>query len=191
MLTIENSTYEDWKDFFNKRLTSNEEFIMTHLSTKGNTEKEVYTQQIGNPLTTIEVSYLSRTSLIYIQILNPDTPGHNRQQEIEHFYKYSFSNDKTYGDPGLDFDIDNLKAIDRVLTNGLRGKEELFYKNGKLIKSKLSLQYGVYTQDYSFTCTYRFSDDNFLIRQLKQLFGLKDKYDIREVNLPSIFGGLK
>lgn len=191
MLKIENSTYEDSKDFFKKRLTNSKQFLLTHSSTKGDTDKEVYTQQIGNPLTTIELGYLSRTSLIYIQIFNPDTPGHNRQQEIEHFYKYSFSDDQTYGDPGLDFDIDNLTTINRLLTQGLQGKETSFYKNGRLIKSKLSLTYGVYTQDYSFNFTYRFNDSNFLVRQLKKLFGVKDNYEIKEVSLQSVFGGLK
>jgi hypothetical protein len=191
MLTIENSAFQDWKDFFNKRLTIRNHFMLTHSSMKGDTDIEVYTQQVNDLLTTIEIGYLSKESLIYLHIFHPDTPGHNKQQQIEHFYKYSFSNDKTYGGPGLDFDIDNLNAINRLLTNGLKGKETLYYRNGRLIKSDISLTYGVYTSDYSFNFTYHFNDNIAPVRLLKRLFGVGDKYEVRNVNLESIFSGLK
>ena len=42
-------------------------------------------------------------TLLSLKILNPKTPGKNKQQENEYFYKYSFDNEKQYGGPGLEF----------------------------------------------------------------------------------------
>ncbi len=128
--------------------------------------------------------------MIYLQILNPETPEHDKQQEIEHFYKYSFLNNNSYRDAGLDFENTNIEAINRLLTHGLKGEETVYYNNGTIIKSTLSLKYSTYLQ-YLFCQTYRFNDTILLVRLFKPLFGIKKKYEIKRVNLELIFGGLK
>ena len=103
--------YEDWNDYFKKRLVESGTFLLYQSYSKGDADIEIYSALKGNPKTTIEVGYFSPMTLIYINILNPETPGKNMQQEIEHLYKYEFDEEKQYGPPGLDFEeINNSTA---------------------------------------------------------------------------------
>jgi hypothetical protein len=182
-------SFLNWKDFFRKRLIESDFFSLTQSLTSGSTYIEIYASKKGDLQTTIEVGYLSDITLIYLNILNPNTPGHNRQQLIEHFYKNEFPSNESYGDPGLDFNEQNLEALYRQLSLGLNGKETLYYKNGKLIKSILTLTYGTHTQTSSIF-THYFTNVPFPVRLFKNLIGEKEKYDIKEVDLRLVFGGI-
>jgi hypothetical protein len=189
MITDENNTFLNWEDFFHKRLTRNGRFILDKTYSKGDTDMEIYTSQKGDLQTTIEVGYLSDVNLMYLNILNPNTPGHNRQQLMEYFYRYQFSPDKSYGGPGLEFNRENITALSARLSQGLQGKEILYYKNGTLIKSELRIIYGDYDQ-YPSNYRYRFKDSPFPIRVLRKLLGIKEKYEVKEVDLNQVFEGI-
>jgi hypothetical protein len=115
--------YEDWKDFFTKRLIDTGAFRLADTFSKGDADIEIYSALRGNPETFIKVGYFSPITLIYIEILNPSTPGKNRQQEIEHLYKYEFDNEKQYGPPGLDFNEINVHGIGNLLDQGFNGRQ--------------------------------------------------------------------
>src|SRR5690349_11509182 len=130
-MPITQQLYEDWKDFFAKKLLSTGDFSLTNTYSKGDTDVEIYSALKNNLETTIEVGYLSSMTLIYLHIFNPQTPGKNRQQEIEHLYKYEFDAEKQYGPPGLDFDEINILGISNYLDQGFNGKEMVYYINNK------------------------------------------------------------
>lgn len=88
-------SYEDWKDFFTKRLVDSGAFGLSETFSKGDTDIEIYSALRHNLETIIQVGYFSPMTLIYIHIFNSATPGKNRQQEIEHLYKYEFDEKKT------------------------------------------------------------------------------------------------
>jgi hypothetical protein len=143
----------------------------------------------GNPNTTIEVGYFSSMTLIYLHIFNPETPGKNRQQEIEHLYKYEFDSKKQYGPPGLDFNEINVKGISNYLNQGFNGNENVHYKNGKLIKSKVTTSY--YPDSPQNTITYHFNAEPLYKRLINKILGRRDQYDeIKHIDLQNIFSGL-
>ncbi|HEY6505612.1 MAG TPA: hypothetical protein VIZ28_16670 [Chitinophagaceae bacterium] len=143
----------------------------------------------GNLNTTIEVGYFSPVTLIYIHILNPETPGNNRQQEIEYLYKYEFDSEKQYGPPGLDFDETNVQGISSYLNQGFNGEEVIYYKNGKPIMSKLTTSY--YPDSSKSSITYHFNNEPLYKQLLNKILRKKKQYDeIRHIDLRNIFGGL-
>jgi hypothetical protein len=181
--------YEDWKDFFTKRLIDTGAFRLADTFSKGDADIEIYSALRGNPETFIKVGYFSPITLIYIEILNPSTPGKNRQQEIEHLYKYEFDNEKQYGPPGLDFNEINVHGIGNLLDQGFNGSETIYYRNGKPFKSRLTTSY--YPDSPQTTITYHFQADPIFKQLLDKIFGRHNKYDeIRTVNLRDVFSGL-
>ena len=183
-------SYEDWRDFFTKQLLETGNFDLSNTDSKGNTDIEIYTALKGDPGTTIHVGYFSSMTLIYIHILNPETPGNNRQQEIEYLYKYSFDPEKQYGPPGLEFNETNIQGISNYLNKGFNGLETVYYRKNKLIKSRLTLRDD--PDSPGFTVTYHFNEKPFLIRLFKKLFHTKEEYDeIRNIDLRTVFEGLK
>ena len=128
-------------------------------------------------------------TLIYVHIFNPRTPGKNRQQEIEHLYKYEFDAEKQYGPPGLDFDEINIQGISNLLDQGFNGQETVYYRNGQPVKSKLTTSY--YPDSPERTITYHFHSESIFGRLLERILGRKDKYDkIETINLQDVFIGL-
>ena len=183
-------SYEDWRDLFKKKLSDTGHFNLSNTYSKGDADTEVYSALKHNPNTTIEIGYLSSMTLIYLHIFNPETPGKNRQQEIEHFYKYEFDPEKQYGPPGLEFNEINVKGISNYLDQGFNGLETVYYRKGKPIKSRVTTSY--YPDSPTHTLTYHFTEDPFYMRLVKKLFFKKEKYDeIRNVDLKNVFGGLK
>ncbi len=182
-------SYEDWKDFFTKRLVDTGAFRLFESNSKGSTDIEIYSALTGNLGTEIQVGYFSPLTIIYVNIFNPMTPGKNRQQEIEHFYKYEFDEEKQYGPPGLDFNEVNVKGISNYLDQGFNGSETVYYHNGKPVKSKLTTSY--YPDSQTSTMIYHFHTEPFLKRVFNRLLGRQIKYEeIRTINLKDIFGGL-
>ena len=183
-------SYEDWRDFFAKKLSDTGYFNLSNTYSKGDTDVEIYSALKGNPNTTIRVGYFSSMTLIYINIFNPETPGKNRQQETEHFYKYDFDAEKQYGPPGLEFNEININGISNYLDEGFNGLETVYYRKNKPVKSRVTTS--CYPDSPSFTITYDFNQDTFLVRVLKKFSFIKEEYDeIRNVDLRNIFGGLK
>jgi hypothetical protein len=181
--------YEDWKDFFTKRLVDTRAFRLSEAFSKGDTDIEIYSALRGNPDTTIEVGYFSPMALIYIHIFNPSTPGKNRQQEIEHLYKYEFDAEKQYGLPGLDFNEINVQGISNHLDQGFNGYETIYYRKGKPVKSKLTTSY--YPDSPQSTITYHFHQERLFKRLLNKFLKGNEKYDeVKNVDLRNIFGGL-
>lgn len=182
-------SYQDWRDFFTKKLLDTGLFSLTQTFSKGNTNVEIYSTLKGNPNTTIQVGYFSAMTLIYINIFNPETPGKNRQQEIEHLYKYEFDSEKQYGPPGLDFNEINIKGISNYLDQGFNGNEAVYYKKGKPIKSRLTTSY--YPDSPPSTITYYFNASPIYKRLLTKILGRGDQYDeIKHIDLRNIFSGL-
>ncbi len=182
-------SYEDWKYFFIKRLVHTGAFRLSNTFSKGNTDIEIYSALRDNPNTTIKVGYFSPITLIYIHILNPNTPGKNRQQEIEHLYKYEFDAEKQYGPPGLDFEEINIRGISNYLDQGFSGNETVYYRNGRPVKSRLTTSY--YQDSPRSTITYHFHTDPIFRRLLNKIVGRKSEYDeIKTVKLRDVFGGL-
>jgi hypothetical protein len=182
--------FSDWNDFFTKRLVDTGAFRLSEVSAKGDTTIEIYTALTGHPDTVIEVGYFSPMTIIYVHIFNPLTPGKNRQQEIEHLYKYEFDEVKQYGPPGLDFTDINVQGISNYLDEGFNGNETVYYHHGKTVRSVLTTSY--YPDSLVRTMTYHFHEPPFIKRILNRMFGRQKQYDdIRTVSLNEIFGGLK
>lgn len=182
-------SYEDWKDFFTKRLVDTGAFRLSKAFSKGDTDIEIYTALTGNPDTEIQVGYFSPMTIIYVYIFNPLTPGKNRQQEIEHFYKYEFEKEKQYGPPGLDFNEENVQGISNYLDQGFNGNETVHYRNGRPVKSRLTTSY--YPDSPTSTITYSFHEEPFFKRVLNKLLGRQSRYEeTKTIDLKDIFGGL-
>lgn len=188
MLNLPQS-YDDWKDFFTKRLVETGSFRLSETFTKGDTDVEIYSALRGNPDTTIQAGYFSPTTLIYIHIFNPATPGTNRQQEIEHLYKYEFDAEKQYGPPGLDFNEINVQGISNLLDQGFNGTETVYYRKGKPVKSRLTTSY--YPDSPQRTITYQFHQEPFFRRLLSKIKGQNSEYDeMKTIDLKNVFSGL-
>jgi len=184
------SQYEDWKHFFTKKLLDSGEFFLLKTTSKGDTEIEIYSAIKGNPDTTIAVGYFSPMTIIYVHILNPATPGKNRQQELEHLYTYEFDLKKQYGPPGLDFNEINVKGINNHLEQGFNGNETVYYRNGMLVFSRLTTSY--YPDSPKTTTSFRFTKEPLINHLFKKLLGIRDRYDeVKNIDLSSVFKGLR
>lgn len=187
-MTHTSQPYEDWKDFFTKKLVNTGLFILSSSSSKGDTDIEIYSALKDDLNTIIKVGYFSPMTLIYMHFLNPETPGKNRQQEIEHLYKYEFDEEKQYGQPGLDFNEMNIQGISNYLEQGFNGSEIVYYKKGKPVKSRLTTSY--YPDSPKNTITYHFAEEPIYKRLHKKIIGIKDQYDqVKVIDLNKVFKG--
>lgn len=182
-------SYKDWKDFFTKKLLHTGQFSLSQQFSKGDTDIEIYSALKGDPHTTLEVGYFSAMSLIFIHILNPATPGKNRQQEMEHLYKYEFDKEKQYGPPGLEFNEMNVQGINNYLRQGFNGTEIVYYRKQKPVKSTLTTSY--YPDSPKNTVNYYFQKDPVYRRLFNILTGQNNHYDeVKTIDLRNIFSGL-
>ena len=181
--------FEDWRDFFSKTLVDSGAFVFFNSQVRGDQDIEIYKSITGDLHTTIEVSYFSSMTLLYVYILHPDTPGNNQRQRAEYLYKYEFHPEKDYGGPGLDFESINVSGIDNLLKQGLHGTEKTFYNKGKLIHSELITSY--FPDSPRFTRKYIFDKRSFWLRLISFITGSKNKYDeVKVVNLRDVFKGV-
>jgi hypothetical protein len=184
-----NKIYKNWKEFIYANMTKGNQFGLDKSFRKGETDIEIYRQQVNDKETTLEIGYLSGDRLIYLHTFNDKTPGLNKNQ-FEYFNEHDFSENESYGIPGLEFTETNQQAILDQLKQGLDGKEIIYTKQGKLTHSKLTIIYDNEKRN-SFTHTYRFDNISIWAR-LKKLFNKQvDIYETKEINLKEIFGGLK
>mgnify|MGYP003575155613 CR=1 FL=1 len=129
--------YVDWKDFFNKKLTSFELFHLNGHRKIGKITVEFFVSSLPGCKTTIHVGYESVQRLRFLRILNPFTPGLNNQQEKLNFTKNDFYPHLEQKGEGLEFDFYNLRGIDEYLSQGFEGSEVVYLRNGKPVKSIL------------------------------------------------------
>ena len=180
----------NWQDYLKNLLTQNGQFKLFDTTQKNQTTLEFYNQQLGDRETLIKIGYISDNRLITLDITNPKTPGHNADQ-IEYFYDTDFDESKKFGlsKVGLPFNEVNLSAIERILKSGLNGRESKYFLKDKLQFSKISKP--ICDKQEPYTWTHYFSDKNFWIRLLKKIVRPNQKYIIEEIDLTSIFGGVK
>lgn len=182
--------FEDWRDFFSKKLVLNGAFVLSESRVEGNVDKEIYKALTGDLWTTIEVGYFSSMTLLYVYIFHPNTPGNNRRQREEYFYRYEFHPEKQYGGPGLGFEEMNVQGIANLLSQGFHGSEKIFYKNGKPERSELTTSY--YPDTPCFTRNYNFNKEPFYRQLLNKITGKEERYDeVRIINLRDVFCGVK
>ena len=184
-----NDKYKNWKEFINLTLTKNNQFRLDNSFQKNQTDIEIYRQQIGDTETTLKISYLAGDRLISIDTFNDKTPGLNKNK-IEYFNEHDFSETKSYGKPGLEFNEVNQQGVLDQLSKGLSGIEIVYLKDGKPSFSKLTICHDN-DENNSFTHTYNFENISVWTR-LKSMFSKVDNnYQTIEINLKDIFGGLK
>jgi len=140
MIKISECEYYSWQEYFRTTFELTRKYRRIELGRHGDTIKERYIPTDNSDKTEICIGYLE-DKLIDWKFENPLTPGFNRQQDLEYFYRYDFTPDKYYGSPGLEFIEMNLLAIDRQLKEGLSGREVQYFKAGQLIKSKVYIDY--------------------------------------------------
>ena len=181
---------KDWRTYFKSRLTDNGQFIFENESHRGETDTLIFKSTDTDSLTTIRVGILDNGDLITFEIHNPRTPGFNEQQKREYFYKYDFHPNESYGDPGLEFIQMNIDHFDKLLKEGLKGKEIQYFKDGQLVKSEV-FQFYADNGDNDFGTTIKFEKKG-IWRSLLDKFKSKDElYDYqKEIQLREIFHGL-
>lgn len=190
MIHLNGHNYKNWQDYIEKKFESTKKYERVEEKPSEQTIGEKYVPLNKNDKTVIKVGYLDDT-LIYWKFENPLTQGYNKQQELEYFYRYSFTPGKSYGPPGLEFIDTNIQAIDKQLEKGLMGKEVQYYKKGLLIKSKVYIYYDG-NQD-TLPITIYFTKTSAWRKFLDFFSGTNKEADmqIEEIDLSTIFGGIK
>ena len=173
----------NWKSYFKEELKEKRNFFLKNISHSGYTELLIFEDFTKKSLTEIHISILENNDLISFEIINPITPGFTKKQEQEYFYKYDFDENRSYGNPGLEFSNLNKNHFNQLLKNGLKGKEVQYYKNKKIIKSEVYVQYGEIKENIIPTIIH------FQKRKFWRFFLTKTNYDEeRTIKLESIFG---
>lgn len=181
----------DWKNYFKTRLTDKGQFILEKENRHGDVDLLIFKSADNRTPTIIEVGILTNGYLITTEFVNPRTPGFTKQQRLEFFYRYSFHPTDTYGDPGLEFVDYNINHFDKLLKEGLKGKEVQYFKRGQLIKSEIFQFYADNGND-NYGTTIKFQEKG-LIKRILDLFKTdKDLYDDKkEIELKEIFNGVE
>ncbi len=181
-------SYQNWKEFFSDKFEESGKYSLVQKDLNGYGLMEKYVSVDVNHKTEIKIGYLY-DELLYLKFENPLTKGFNKQQEIEYFYRYDFTEGKSYGNPGLEFIDNNINVIEKQLSEGLRGKEIQYMNNGEHVKSEIIIFYN--DQKEAYPNTIHFVKRGFWWKIL-DLFS-KDKIDeleLKEINLNEIFKGL-
>ncbi|HZY81127.1 MAG TPA: hypothetical protein VFE50_16500 [Cyclobacteriaceae bacterium] len=180
---------KDWKAYFKTRLTKTGMFILDSSSRHGQTEILTFKNFNLDKRTTIQLGILDNGDLITFEIHNPLTPGFSKQQKREYFYKYSFHPTESYGDPGLEFIQLNIDHFEKLLTEGLNGKEIQYFKNGRLMRSDVFQ--GLTESGDDFGITIQFQKEGFWKRILDTFKSKGHLYDSqKEIELKEIFDGV-
>lgn len=180
---------KDWRTYFEERLTKNGRFILENETSKGEMDLLMFKDSADNQ-TIIKIGLLNNGDLITFEIHNPRTPGFSEQQKREYLYKYSFHPNESYGGPGLEYIQLNIDHFDKLLKEGLKGKEIQYFKDGELKKSEV-FQFYAQNGDDEFGTTIQFEKKG-LWNKLKDLFKSNEELydDKKEVELREVFHGL-
>ena len=181
----------NWKTYFKARLTEKGRFVLEKEYRHGDTELLVFKCTNNDNSTKIEIGLLDNGDLISIEFDNPRTPGYTEQQRVEFFYKYSFHPSESYGNPGLEFVDYNINHFDKLLREGLKGKEVQYFKRGQLMKSEI-FQFYADNGDVDFGTTIKFQEKGLFKRILDLFKADKELYDDKkEIELKEIFNGIE
>jgi hypothetical protein len=188
MINLNDIDFKNWRDYFGKTFAKSLKYDRIEEQINNQTEFEKYIPKDKNNKTQIRIGYLDET-LIFWRFENPIAIGYNKQQDTEHFYQYDFTPNKSYGNPGLEFNEINLKVIDKLLKTGLKGKELQFYKSNKLIKSEIYVDYNDTKTKYPNVVYF---EKRSLLTKIIQLFvgKKKNEFKTKEINLKDIFSGI-
>jgi hypothetical protein len=184
---IKSGTFDNWTALFNSKFLDSGKFEKLSNSTKEKTEIEVFRLkgETGEQLTSIEIGYLE-DRLFYLYISNPKIPGYMKFQEGEFFNRNDFTEGKSKGEPGLEFNEVNVKGILNEFKKGLQGRERHYLKGGKI--SKIELYPFPEKPDLSYT--YDLEKEGPL-EKFKDFFSKAGKNpETREINLNDIFSGI-
>ncbi|WOD42265.1 hypothetical protein [Hwangdonia lutea] len=179
---------KDWKEFINRILIDSGQFDNPTFELVNETEIETFKSTDKNSLTEIQVGYfLKENKLIYLHIYNPTVPGYNEYVFSEYFYKYDFTPDESYGEPALEYNERNRNGVLSILTSELKGKEVQIIKDKKILKSKLYIS----ENSPNFYLSYDFTKRGFWNKLFGQKIHNMDGIEIREIELNTIFRGIK
>ena len=172
-----------WKEFFKSKLENSNLYKRIDSGKHGDTFIEKYISNDKNDKTEINVGYLD-DKLIFWSFDNPKTIGFSRQQQLEYFYRYDFTPEKSYGNAGLEFIENNILAIEKTLDLGLKGAEIQYFKNGKIFRSKIYID-----EPNEYSTTINFEKKNFW----KAIFtnSKNEIFSEKRIELNEIFNGLK
>lgn len=184
------ATKNNWRQYFIDKLCTSGQFSLDQDFERGETAFTVFKSTDTGKSTTIKIGILKKGDLITLEFIDPRTPGFNKQQEQEYFYKFDFYPDKSYGGPGIEFNQHNIDHFDKFLKQGLRGREVQYIKNGRIIRADIFQYYGA-NDDNSYGITVSLEPLS-IKEKLRILFkGREEFYDSkREILLSDIFGGI-
>ena len=187
LIQIESSPFDNWKALINSKFLDNGRFKKILICLKKQKEVEVFGLKEGESKypTTIEVGYIG-DKLLYIHIHNPRIPGYVRFQEGEYFHRHDFTDGKSHGEPGLEFNELNIESILSEFSKGLQGKEIHCLRKGNIVKARLypfpEMPDKCYTYDF---------EKAGLLERFKNIFKKSDNtLEIREIMLNEIFSGI-
>lgn len=179
----------NWKEFFDKYLIQTGFYKIEESTRLGDTDMETYSNINQSNQTCIKTGYLQNGELIYCVITHPNTIGFNKYQEQEYFYRFDFTPGESYGSPGLEFNDINQQAIFDLLKNGLKGREEQYFRGDKLVKAVVYKSFGD-DESSEFGTTIWFEKQG-LIQKLKKYFSdQKIDLDKKVIMLETIFNGI-
>ena len=184
-MTFKNRELKNWAEYFHWLFSKDGLFNKPEIEQKNQTLIETYRYKDNNRLTKIIVAYLDNyDKLIYYNVINPLTPGYTTfwKTDIQYFEQGQYENLPKHGEPGLVFDLQNLKNIDKELKIGLAQRELQYYKNGKLIKSKIEFNDEWKWKPY----ITRFEKSGFLSSLFRKR-EIDEEFDIKTVEIEKIF----
>lgn len=184
----DSSTFDNWRTFINSMLLDSGKFNKLSTGKKEQTDIEVFElkDNKGEYLATrIEAGYLG-DRLFYLNINNPMIPGYIKFQEGEYFHQHDFTEGKSKGMPGLEFNEVNSQAILCEFKKGLQGREIQYLRNGKVVKVELYPVPEMPDMSYA----YDFEKVGLFEKFKNVLNKSGGDLEIREINLNDIFSGI-
>ncbi len=184
---IESRIFDNWRAFIDSILLDSGKFKKLTTGTKEQLDVEVFVLQDAKSeyLTKIEAGYLG-DRLFYLNINNPKIPGYIKFQDGEYFDRYEFTEGKSSGVPGLEFNDVNAQGILSEFKKGLQGREIHYLKGGKIVKVKLY----PFPERPEISYTYDFEKAGRFKRFKNMFYRSRKNLEVREINLHDIFGGI-
>lgn len=178
--------FKNWKEYMNATLTRDGQFASPTIEHKGDTEIATFESTKKDSETVIKVGYLKENVLIYLHILDPRIPGHNKFVEKEYFHEHDFIQiGENSGNPGLEFKTPNVNGVFEILKRGLTGTETQYILNGSIVKSVVDTgDHPMYISGYDFT------NRSFLKKLFSRPIEKFDGIEKREIQLNEIFSGI-
>ena len=171
----------NWFKFFDSLFKESEKFDLEEISEYGNSYKIEFCSKVNQTQVEI-ILYQRKDLLLKINFYNPKTPGLNKYQETEYFFRDDFK-DNGYGPSGLEFCEINKLVIEEFLLSGLKGKEIQYFTNSKIFKADLSFN----KNKLFFDTTVYFENQGCLSVFFPKWSERNMKFDIVEIRYDDIF----